>query len=64
MFNGSPEEQRAAAEKMNTLYEFNRWKPSVGRIMPLAETAMAHQLQEENTVQKRGTLLGKIVLTP
>jgi NADPH2:quinone reductase len=64
MFNGSPEEQRAAAEKLNTLYEFNRWKPVIGKTIPLSEAAAAHQLQEDNTVQKRGTLHGKIVLTP
>ena len=63
MFNGSPEEQRAAGEKLNTLYEFNHWKPFVGKTMPLSEAAAAHQLQEDNTLQKQGTLKGKIVLT-
>ena len=64
MFNGAPEEQRAAAEKLNTLYDFNRWKPLIGKIMPLEDAAAAHQLQEENTLQKQGSLHGKIVLTP
>jgi NADPH2:quinone reductase len=64
MFNGSSEEQRAAAEKLNTLYEFNRWKPVVGKTMLLSEAAAAHQLQEENTIKRQGTMRGKIVLTP
>jgi hypothetical protein len=32
--------------------------------MPMAETAAAHRLQEENTLHNAGTLSGKIVLTP
>ncbi len=64
MFNGAPEEQRAAADKLNTLYDFNRWKPSVGKTLSLSEAAAAHQLQEDNTLQKQGTVHGKIVLTP
>lgn len=64
MFNGSSEEQRASAEKLNTLYEFNRWKPLVGKVMSLSEAAAAHQLQEDNTVKRAGTLRGKIVLKP
>ena len=64
MFNGAPEEQRAAADKLNTLYEFDRWRPSIGKTLSLQEAALAHQLQEENTVQKLGTVRGKIVLIP
>lgn len=64
MFNGAPEEQRAAAEKLNTLYEFNRWRPLIGKTMPLSEAAAAHEFQEENTLKRAGTLRGKIVLTP
>ena len=64
MFNGTPEEQRAAADKLNTLYEFGRWKPQIGKTLPLSEAAAAHQLQEDNTLNKQGTLRGKIVLVP
>ncbi len=64
MFNGAPEEQRAAADKLNTLYEFNRWRPLVGKMMSLSEAADAHQFQEDNTLKRMGTLRGKIVLTP
>ncbi|MDB5346217.1 MAG: Bifunctional protein: zinc-containing alcohol dehydrogenase, Similar to arginate lyase [Schlesneria sp.] len=64
MFNGTPEEQRHAAEGLNALYELNRWRPHIGKVMPLSEAAAAHQLQEENTITKQGTLRGKIVLEP
>lgn len=64
MFNGSPDEQRAAADKLNTLYEFNRWRPVIGKTMLLSEAAAAHEFQEQNTVKRLGTLRGKIVLTP
>ncbi len=64
MFNGSSEEQRASADKLNTLYEFNRWKPLIGQTLPLSEAATAHQLQEDNTIKRAGTLRGKIVLIP
>lgn len=64
MFNGTPDEQRVAAEKLNRLYEYNRWRPLVGKTMPLSEAATAHQFQEDNTLKRAGTLRGKIVLTP
>jgi NADPH2:quinone reductase len=40
-----------------------RLKPLIGKMMKISETADAHRLQEDNTLQKAGTLLGKIVLT-
>lgn len=64
MFNASPEEQRACAEAINLLATRDGWKPQIGRTLPLAEAAAAHRLQEENTLQKQGTLMGKIVLVP
>ena len=36
----------------------------IGKVMHFNEAAAAHQLQEENTLKKAGTLTGKIVLTP
>lgn len=62
MFNGSPDEQRAAADALNALYEMHRWKPQIGVTFPMSEAAAAHQLQEDNTLGKKGTLRGKIVL--
>ena len=64
MFNATPEEQRIAAEHINRLWLGGHWSASVGQVFPLAEAAAAHRLQEENTLQKTGTLQGKIVLEP
>jgi NADPH2:quinone reductase len=64
MFNASPDEQRAAADELNAWYTAGKWKPLIGRTLPLEEAAEAHRLQEANTLQKAGTLHGKIVLTP
>lgn len=64
IFNGTPDEQRLAGEALNALFEMNRWRPQIGKTMPLSEAAAAHQLQEDNTLTKQGTLRGKIVLEP
>ena len=55
---------------MHQIVHINRWlaesklRPPIGRTYPLAETAAAHRFLEENTLQKAGTLVGKVVLTP
>ena len=64
MFNAKPDEQRTAAEQLNAWYEAGKFKPLVGVTLPLSDAAVAHKLQEENTLGKAGTLHGKIVLTP
>lgn len=64
MFNASPEEQRQAAEDINAWMKAGKLRPRIDRVLPLSEAAAAHQLQEENTVHKAGTLAGKIVLRP
>ncbi|MDZ4783387.1 MAG: NADPH:quinone reductase [Planctomycetia bacterium] len=64
MFNATPDEQRAASNDINHWLAEGKLKPKIGRTMPLAEAAAAHKLQEENTLQKAGTLTGKIVLKP
>ncbi len=64
MFNASPEEQRACAKTIAALYRRGGWKPQVGRKFSLAQAADAHRLQEDNTVNKQGSLSGKIVLVP
>lgn len=64
MFNASPEEQRRAADDMNRWSAAGQWKPQIGRTFPLSEAAAAHQLQEENTLGKQGSLSGKIVVRP
>lgn len=64
MFNASADEQRVCAMAINGLAEQGEWQPPIGRTLPLAEAAVAHQLQQDNTLEKQGTLTGKIVLTP
>jgi len=64
MFNATHEEQRASARTLNVLYENDAWHPQIGKTFPLSEAAAAHRLQEENTLGKRGSLTGKIVLVP
>lgn len=64
MFNATPDEQRTAVLELNRLAAEGRWKPLIGQRFPLVQLADAHALQEANTLQKQGSLLGKIVLTP
>jgi len=62
MFNATPEEQRAAAEDINRWLSEGKLKANIDRVVPLAEIAAAHRLQEDNTIHKAGTLTGKIVI--
>jgi NADPH:quinone reductase len=62
MFNATPDEQRAAADDINRWLVAGKLTPRIDRIMPLTEAAAAHRLQEENTIDKAGTLAGKIVI--
>ena len=64
MFNMTAAEQRACAEDMNTWLAAKKLKALVGKTFPLSRTAAAHQLQEDNTLRKAGTLTGKIVVLP
>jgi NADPH:quinone reductase len=64
MFNATADEQRVCADDINRWLDAGKLKPRIARVMKLSEAAAAHQWQEENTLQKAGTLAGKIVLTP
>jgi NADPH:quinone reductase len=64
MFNAPPGEQRACAEDINRWLGDRKLRAQIGKVFPLAEAAAAHQLQEDNTLHKSGTLTGKIVLKP
>ncbi len=64
MFNASPDEQRECAVALNNLYVRGGWHPAVGVTFPMSQTALAHQLQQANTLDKQGTLAGKIVIVP
>ena len=64
MFNASAEEQRRAADDINRWMAEGKLSPHVDRVMHLSETAQAHRLQEQSTLQRSGGLTGKIVLEP
>jgi NADPH2:quinone reductase len=64
MFNMTAAEQQACAEDMNRWMIEGKLRALIGKEFPLAETAAAHQLQEDNTLRKAGTLTGKIVIRP
>jgi NADPH2:quinone reductase len=64
MFNATHDEQAAAAADMNRWLAAGKLKARIDRILPLAQTAEAHRVQEESTVGKSGALAGKIVVNP
>ena len=64
MFNATPAEQRACADDINRWLAEKKLRAVIGKTFPLAETAAAHRFLEENTLQKAGTLTGKIVIVP
>ena len=64
MFNASSREQRAAANAINRWVCEGKLRARIDRILPLAQAAEAHRLQEESTIQKTGVLAGKVVLKP
>lgn len=64
MFKATPDEQRACADDINRWLAAGSLRPHISRTFPLSEAAAAHALQEANTLQKSGTLAGKIVLKP
>ena len=64
MFKASPAEQRICAGDISRWLANGMLKPHIGQVLPLAKATEAHKLQEENTLQKSGTLAGKIVLKP
>jgi NADPH2:quinone reductase len=64
MFNATALEQALCAEDINRWLFEKKLQAPIGKVMPLSQSAQAHRLQEESTVKKSGTLLGKIVLIP
>lgn len=63
MFNISPDVQRRAATDMNRWMSERKLKSLIGARFPLEKAAEAHRLQEENTIGRKGTLTGKIIVT-
>jgi NADPH2:quinone reductase len=64
MFSASPEEMRICGTQISNWLATGKLKARIDRVLPLSQAAQAHSLQEANTVQKAGTLAGKIVLKP
>jgi NADPH2:quinone reductase len=64
MFNASAREQRTAANAINRWLAEGKLRARIDRVLPLAQAAEAHRLQEESTINKSGALAGKLVLTP
>jgi len=64
MFNASARDQRSAANAINRWLSEGKLKARIDRVLPLSESAEAHRLQEQSTIQKSGALAGKIVLKP
>ncbi len=63
MFNATAEEQRRCAEDINAWLKEGKLHTPIGKLFPLSEAAAAHRFLEENTLNKAGTLTGKVVLT-
>jgi NADPH2:quinone reductase len=64
MFKASHAEQAAAAADINRWLAAGRLRAPIDRVLPLAQTAEAHALQESATVMRSGGLIGKIVIEP
>jgi NADPH2:quinone reductase len=64
MFNAPADEQRECAGQINQWLSDGKVRAQIGCVLPLSKAADAHRLQEENTLGKKGTLSGKIVLKP
>ncbi|MDP6445079.1 MAG: NADPH:quinone reductase [Pirellulaceae bacterium] len=64
MFKQSPDELRRCADDINRWLAAGELQARIGCRLSLSEAAQAHRLQEDNTLAKAGTLMGKIVLKP
>ena len=64
MFKASADELRGSADDMNRWFVAGKLRAQIGKELPLSAAAEAHRLQEQNTLEKAGTLVGKIVLVP
>jgi NADPH:quinone reductase len=64
MFKATQDEMRACAEDISRWLAGGQLRSNISQTLPLSQAAAAHKLQEENTLQKSGSLAGKIVLKP
>jgi len=64
ILNSTQEELQAAALDINEWMSAGKLKAQIDRVLPLSQTAEAHRLQDKSTIQKTGTLTGKLILKP
>jgi NADPH2:quinone reductase len=64
MFKATPAEQHACSLDINRWLAEKKLRVPIGKIFSLREAAAAHRFLEDNTLQKAGTLTGKVVLVP
>jgi NADPH2:quinone reductase len=64
MFNATADEQRVAGDDIARWFAAGKLHVHVGKTFKISEAAAAHRFLEENTLQKAGTLTGKVVLHP
>ena len=64
MFNASTGEQRVCADDINRWLAAKKLHVPIGKTFKIADAAAAHRFLEDNTLQKAGTLVGKVVLHP
>lgn len=64
MFQATPAEQARCADAINRWMAAGKLRARIDRVLPLSETARAHELQEANTLHHSGAVSGKIVLRP
>lgn len=64
MFKASWQEQAAAAADLARWMAHDGLRAPIGTVLPLAEAATGHRLQEEGTIGRTGRLAGKIVIEP
>jgi NADPH2:quinone reductase len=64
LFEATQDEQRKAAEDIGRWLAEKKLHVAIGKEYPLAETAAAHRFLEDNTMQKAGTLTGKVIIIP
>lgn len=64
MFNATAREQKTAGNAINRWVAEGKLKARIDRVLPLSESATAHRLQHESTVNRTSELTGKLVLKP
>jgi NADPH:quinone reductase len=64
MFNATAREQKTSGNAISRWVSEGKLKARIDRVLPLSESAAAHRLQQESTVNRTSELTGKIVLKP